>query len=120
MSNAQSFDVANVLATRYASPEMVEIFSPIGKIIAERKLWLAVLRAQSRLGLPVDPSVVADYESVIERVDLASIEARERVTKHDVKARIEEFNALAGHERVHQGMTSRDLTENDDQAQDLA
>jgi adenylosuccinate lyase len=120
VSNAQSFDVANVLATRYASPEMVRIFSPIGKIIAERKLWLAVLRAQSRLGLPVDPSVVADYESVIERVDLASIEARERVTKHDVKARIEEFNALAGHERVHQGMTSRDLTENVEQAQVLA
>ncbi len=120
MSDAQSFEVPNVLATRYASPEMIRIFSPIGKIIAERKLWLAVLRAQGRLGLPVDPSVVADYESVVERVDLASIEARERVTKHDVKARIEEFNALAGHERVHQGMTSRDLTENVEQAQVLA
>ncbi|MEO7127048.1 MAG: adenylosuccinate lyase [Nakamurella sp.] len=116
----QAFDVTNVLATRYASPEMVEIFSPIGKIIAERKLWLAVLRAQGRLGLPVDASVVADYESVLDRVNLDSIGARERVTKHDVKARIEEFNALAGHERIHQGMTSRDLTENVEQAQVLA
>jgi len=120
VSDAQPFDVSNVLATRYASPEMAEIFSPVGKIIAERKLWLAVLRAQGRLGLPVDPAVVADYESMIERVDLASIRERERVTKHDVKARIEEFNALAGHERVHQGMTSRDLTENVEQAQVLA
>jgi hypothetical protein len=39
------------------------------------------------------------------------------VTRHDVKARIEEFNALAGHEHVHKGMTSRDLTENVEQLQ---
>ena len=39
------------------------------------------------------------------------------MTKHDVKARIEEFNALAGHEYVHLGMTSRDLTENVEQLQ---
>ena len=50
-------------------------------------------------------------------VDLASIAARERVTRHDVKARIEEFNALAGHEQIHKGLTSRDLTENVEQLQ---
>jgi adenylosuccinate lyase len=54
---------------------------------------------------------------VIDQVDLASIAARERVTLHDVKARIEEFNELAGHEHVHKGMTSRDLTENVEQLQ---
>ena len=37
---------------------------------------------------------------------------REKELRHDVKARIEEFNALAGHESIHAGMTSRDLTEN--------
>ena len=46
-----------------------------------------------------------------------SIAARERITRHDVKARIEEFNALAGHEHIHKGMTSRDLTENVEQLQ---
>ena len=45
------------------------------------------------------------------------IAARERALRHDVKARIEEFNALAGHEHVHKGMTSRDLTENVEQLQ---
>src|SRR5207237_10626981 len=60
---------------------------------------------------------LAAYEAVVEKVDLESIEARERVTKHDVKARIEEFSALAGHEHVHKGMTSRDLTENVEQLQ---
>ena len=44
-------------------------------------------------------------------------QTRERALRHDVKARIEEFNALAGHEHVHKGMTSRDLTENVEQLQ---
>ncbi len=91
---------------------MRAIFAPEEKIIAERKLWIAVARAQSELGHPISAAVIADYEKVIKSVDLASIDARERVTRHDVKARIEEFNALAGHEVIHAGMTSRDLTEN--------
>ena len=111
--------VENVLAQRYASPEMVAIWSPEDKIIAERRLWLAVLRAQAGLGVDVPAGAVEDYEAVIEQVDLASIAARERITKHDVKARIEEFNALAGHQQVHKGMTSRDLTENIEQTQIL-
>ncbi len=96
---------------------MVAIWSPEAKIVAERRLWLAVLRAQAELGVDVPDGVVDDYERVLEQVDLDSIAARERVTRHDVKARIEEFNALAGHEHVHKGMTSRDLTENVEQLQ---
>lgn len=108
---------ANVLALRYASPEMVAIWSAEAKVVQERRLWLSVLRAQARLGVTVPDDVVAAYEAVVDQVDLASIAARERVTRHDVKARIEEFNALAGHELVHAGMTSRDLTENVEQMQ---
>jgi adenylosuccinate lyase len=102
----------SVLADRYASKEMREIFAPESKIIAERKLWIAVARAQAVLGHSISDAVIADYEKVVNKVDLASIDAREKVTRHDVKARIEEFNALAGHEAIHAGMTSRDLTEN--------
>ena len=109
--------IPNVLASRYASAEMVAIWSPQAKIIAERRLWLAVLRAQQEFGVDVPDQAVAGYERVLEQVDLDSIAARERVTRHDVKARIEEFNALAGHEHVHKGMTSRDLTENVEQLQ---
>ncbi len=69
--------------------------------------------------IDVPDGAVEDYETVIDQVDLASIAARERITRHDVKARIEEFNALAGHEQVHKGMTSRDLTENIEQTQIL-
>ena len=109
--------IPNVLANRYASAEMVAIWSPEAKIVAERRLWLAVLRAQRELGVEVPDAAIADYQRVVEQVDLGSIAARERVLRHDVKARIEEFNGLAGHEHVHKGMTSRDLTENVEQLQ---
>lgn len=110
--------IPNVLAARYASAEMTAIWSPEAKIVAERRLWLAVLRAQAELGVEVPEQALDDYEKVLgQSVDLDSIAARERVTRHDVKARIEEFNALAGHEHVHKGMTSRDLTENVEQLQ---
>jgi adenylosuccinate lyase len=102
----------SVLADRYASEAMRAIFAPEEKIIAERRLWLAVARAQNKLGHTIADSVIVDYEKVINKVDLASIDAREKDSRHDVKARIEEFNALAGHEAIHAGMTSRDLTEN--------
>lgn len=102
----------SVLASRYASSQMREIFAPEAKIVAERKLWLSVARAQAKLGYEIPESVIADYEKVLNNVDLQSIDAREKKTRHDVKARIEEFNALAGHEVIHAGMTSRDLTEN--------
>ncbi len=107
--------IPNVLASRYASPEMVAIYDPRQRIETERRLWLAVLRAQIDLGLPTDPAVLDAYEAVLHDVDLESIERRERETLHDVKARLEEFSALAGAEVVHQGMTSRDLTENVEQ-----
>jgi adenylosuccinate lyase len=109
--------IPNVLASRYASEPLVELWSPRGKVVLERQLWLAVLRAQRDLGVDVPEGVIEDHEAVVDQVDLDSIAARERVTRHDVKARIEEFCALAGHEHVHKGMTSRDLTENVEQLQ---
>jgi adenylosuccinate lyase len=113
--------IGNVLANRYASSAMREVWSPENKIISERRLWLAVLIAQRDLGVDFgrdDPAVVLKaYEAVIGQVDLASIAQREKITRHDVKARIEEFNAIAGFQHVHKGMTSRDLTENVEQLQ---
>jgi len=96
---------------------MVRLWSPEQKIVLERELWLAVLEAQRDLGVAVPDDAIDAYRRVIEQVDLDSIDARERVTRHDVKARIDEFCALAGHEQIHKGMTSRDLTENVEQLQ---
>lgn len=109
--------IANVLANRYVSAELVDLWSAETKIILERQLWIAVLKAQRDLGVDVPAEAIAAYENVIDKVDLESIANREKITRHDVKARIEEFNALAGYEQVHKGMTSRDLTENVEQLQ---
>ena len=111
MSN-QDFIIPNVLADRYATKEMVAIFNPINKIIAERTFWITILKLQKKAGLPITDSDINAYEKVIDKVDLASIQKREMAVRHDVKGRIEEFNHLAGVEKIHIGMTSRDLTEN--------
>jgi adenylosuccinate lyase len=107
----------NVLSARYASKAMNDIWSPESKVRFERELWIAVLEGQIEMGLDVPPGTVEAYRAVVDRVDLESIAARERVTRHDVKARIEEFCVLAGTEHIHKGMTSRDLTENVEQLQ---
>ena len=112
-----SDNIPNVMAARYVSRDMRDIWSPVRKIIYERQLWIAVLEAQKELGIDIPEAVIDAYKGVIEKVDLAAIEARERITRHDVKARIEEFCTLAGHEHIHKGMTSRDLTENVEQMQ---
>src|SRR5680860_748272 len=109
--------IQNVLANRYAGADLTTLWSAEHKIVLERQLWIAVLKAQKDLGIDVPDGVVEAYESVADKVDLDSIASRERVTRHDVKARIEEFCALAGHEHIHKGMTSRDLTENVEQLQ---
>jgi len=114
---AEKKNIPNVLSSRYASAELANIWSAEHKIILERKLWIAVMHAQKNLGVDIPAKAISAYEAVIEDVNLESIAERERVTRHDVKARIEEFNALAGYEHIHKGMTSRDLTENVEQLQ---
>ncbi|WP_336250632.1 adenylosuccinate lyase [Stomatohabitans albus] len=109
--------IPNVLANRYASAQMQAIWSPEGKIRAERQLWIAVLKAQQALGVSVKPGAIEAYEAHVDDIDLDDIAAREAITKHDVKARIESYNAAAGFEEIHKGMTSRDLTENVEQLQ---
>jgi len=109
--------IPNILAQRYASSAIRQIWSPSGKIRLEREYWIAVMKAQADLGLDIPAEAIADYEKVVDQIDLDAIDQRERITRHDVKARIEAFNELAGHEHIHKGMTSRDLTENVEQLQ---
>ena len=109
--------LSNILAERYASEAMCAIWSAEGKVRLERELWIAVLKGQKQLGLDVPEGAIEAYEKVKDQVDLESIRQREVVTRHDVKARIEEFCDLAGFEHIHKGMTSRDLTENVEQLQ---
>jgi len=109
--------IGNVIAERYASEGMKNIWSPEGRIVLEREWWIAVMKAQKELGLEIPAEAIESYEKAKENVNLDSIDARERISRHDVKARIEEFCDLAGYEHIHKGMTSRDLTENVEQLQ---
>ena len=110
-------NIPNVLATRYASDSMKTVWSAEGRITLEREYWIAVLRAQKDLGLDIPQEAIDAYERVKGTINLDSINEREAITRHDVKARIEEFCDLAGHEHIHKGLTSRDLTENVEQLQ---
>jgi len=109
--------IPNVLAERYASPAMRELWSAHGRILLERDFWIAVMKAQKDLGVAIPAEAIRDYERVRDDVDVARIKERERVTLHDVKARIEEFSDLAKRQFIHLGLTSRDLTENVEQLQ---
>ncbi|MBN2143152.1 MAG: adenylosuccinate lyase [Candidatus Aureabacteria bacterium] len=111
--------IKNVLASRYASTEMKNIWREEGKIILEREFWIAVLKAQRALGMRIPSGAVPAYEKTKKQVDLKKITEREKILRHDVKARIEEFNSLAGFEEIHKGLTSRDLTDNVEQYQIL-
>lgn len=109
--------IPDVLADRYASTPMLKVFSPIGKIVLERELWITVMKAQAELGFPIPTEAISAYEEVKDTVDLEWIRNREREIRHDEKARIEAFNNAAGHEFAHMGMTSRDQSDNVEQMQ---
>jgi adenylosuccinate lyase len=83
----------------------------------EREFWIAVMKAQKELGIKIEKKAIDQSEKIKGLVNLDSIRDREIVTKHDVKARLEEFAELSGHQHAHKGMTSRDLTENVEQLQ---
>ena len=83
--------ISNVLAERYATATMRALWSPEGNVRLERDYWIAVLKGQRDLSISVPDGVIEAYEAVVDQVDLASIAERERVTRHDVKARIEEL-----------------------------
>ena len=70
--------VANVLAERYASRELCEIWSPAGKIKLERDLWIAVMKVQKSLGIEIPSEAITAYENVRNQVNLDSIMQRGR------------------------------------------
>ena len=108
----------NILSQRYATDAINKIFSEEGKTRLERELWLKVVKAQKSLGLDIPDEAIHAYENALNKIDLNLIKEIENRTKHDVKAKIEAYCQVAGgHEYIHLGMTSRDLTDNVEQIQ---
>lgn len=112
-----SHTVPNILADRYASDAIKQIWSTEGRILIEREFWIAVLRVQRDFGVNIPEEAINAYEAVKTQINPQSIREREKVTRHEIKARIDEFCALAGYEDIHKGLTSRDLSENIEQLQ---
>jgi adenylosuccinate lyase len=106
----------DILSLRYATPDMNSIFSLEDGILRERRLWVAVMRAQQELGIDIPEETIRKYEQAIEKIDFERIKEIERETRHDVKAKIQAFNEVAGvkasEQQTHRGMTSRDLDDN--------
>ena len=109
--------IPNVLAERYASSAMKDLWSAHGRILLERDFWIAVMKAQKDLGVAIPSDDRAIMSGSGADVNVERIKERERVTLHDVKARLEEFSDLAKRQFIHLGLTSRDLTENVEQLQ---
>lgn len=106
----------------FATLPMIELWSDKWAVRNERKIWLAVADVQRSMGVfdnvrEIDAKLDA-YRVVESDVRLWSIRERERRTKHDLKARLEEFNVLASIkwgqrlELMHWGMTSADIVDN--------
>ncbi len=104
------------LSSRYASPEMLALFSQKTRIVTWRRLWVALARAESRLGLPVTPEQVAELEDHIEDIDWEAAAAREKEVRHDVMAHVYAFGLAAPSAAgiIHLGATSCYVTDNAD------
>jgi adenylosuccinate lyase len=106
----------NLLAAQ-AHPRLVEIWSDRRMVETEWLWWIHVMELQHSLGVALPPDAVAKSRRVLNTVGAAEnalplINTRERITKHDLKARLEVFCGLAGHEYHHLGLTSADVVEN--------
>lgn len=102
------------LATQ-ADEDVVELWTAFANVKLERDLWVQVMSTQRTLGLDIPQWAVASSEHFYRQIPVDTLELirlREKVTRHDVKARLEIFCIQAGHEYHHLGMTSADVVDN--------
>ncbi len=102
--------------TRYASEEMQYIFSADKKFTTWRKLWVALARAEMKLGLPVTEAQVKQLEEHVNDIDYEAAEARERITRHDVMAHVFTYGQACPDAAgiIHLGATSCYVGDNTD------
>ena len=106
----------NPLISRYASAEMLTIFSPQFKFGAWRRLWLALAESQAELGLPIKPRQLADMRRHLDDIDFKRAARYEKKFRHDVMAHVHTFAdaAPAAGPIIHLGATSAFVGDNTD------
>ena len=104
------------LSSRYASEYMLHLFSQEKRIQIWRRLWVALARAEHKLGLPVTAQQVAELETHIEDIDFDCVAAREKEVRHDVMAHVYAYGKVAPSAAgiIHLGATSCYVTDNAD------
>ena len=102
--------------TRYASEEMQYIFSADKKFTTWRKLWVALARAEMKLGLPITQQQVEQLEENIDNIDYKVAEERERLVRHDVMAHVYAYGEVCPDAKgiIHLGATSCYVGDNTD------
>ena len=103
-------------STRYASREMQRLFSANKKFTTWRRLWVALARAEMKLGLPVTEEQVAELEAHIDDIDYAVAEAREKQVRHDVMSHVYAYGKQCPNAEgiIHLGATSCYVGDNTD------
>lgn len=106
----------NPLATRYASREMLRLFSTRNKIITWRKLWALLAKCERELGLSITQEQIDEMMNNLENIDWAEAEKNELETNHEVVAHILTFGKSAPKAMpiIHLGATSCYVTDNAD------
>jgi len=104
------------LGERYASDEMLHIFSQDFKFATWRRLWVALARAENKLGLNISQSQIDEMEAHIHDIDYKRAEALERQLRHDVMAHVHAFGEAAPSAApiIHLGATSCYVGDNTD------
>ena len=104
------------LASRYASDYMLKLFSSQTRIETWRRLWVALARAEHKLGLPITEEQVAELEAHITDIDFETAAAREKEVRHDVMAHVYTYGKAAPSAAgiIHLGATSCYVTDNAD------
>jgi len=102
--------------TRYASKEMQFVFSAQKKFSTFRRLWVALARAEMKLGLDITPEQVAELEANVDNIDFAAAEAREKEVRHDVMAHVYAYGKVCPKAKgiIHLGATSCYVGDNTD------
>jgi len=104
------------LASRYASREMLYLFSPDKKFMTWHKLWVALARGEMELGLPITKEQVAELEAHMNEVDYEAAERWEKKLRHDVMAHIHAYGEQCPKAMpiIHLGATSCYVGDNTD------
>ena len=102
--------------TRYASKEMQYIFSADKKFTTWRRLWVALARAEMKLGLNVTQEQVDELEANIENIDYEMAAKEEKIVRHDVMAHVHTYGAACpkAEKIIHLGATSCYVGDNTD------